>query len=94
MKGVDNIMNTLFEVKAALKTQQQKWLDSTTIWSDFSDDFETGMRQHKEAVEYDFLTENDVVDSIESCDDNADMIDEAEVLRSDCLYDTLKSLDL
>lgn len=87
-------MITLNEVKSALKAQKSAWVKSTTLWSDFSEDFETGMKQHKEAVEFDFLTENDVVDAIEQCEVNSDLIAEAEALRSECLYETLQAIGL
>ena len=87
-------MTNLHAVKEALKAQKATWLNSTTLWSDFSEDFENGMRQHKEAVEFDFLTENDVVDQIEVCDENCDLIAEAQELRSECLYETIQELEL
>ena len=87
-------MKTLNEVKSALKAQKSNWLNSTTLWSDFSDDFETGMRQHKESIEHDFLTENDVVDQIEVCDENSELIGKAMEERTECLFDTIQALDL
>lgn len=87
-------MENITEVKAALEAQKTTWIQSTTLWSDFSSDFETGMRQHKEAVGHDFLTENDVVDQIEASEANAELIDNARDLRSEALYDTIQSLDL
>ena len=87
-------MNNLNAVKEALKAQKATWLNRTTLWSDFSEDFEVGMRQHKEAVEFDFLTENDVVDQIDVCDENCDLIGEAQELRSEILLDTIQALDL
>ena len=83
-------MKTLRELELELKAQKKIWLESTTIWSDFSDDFETGMRQHKEAIEFDFLTENDKTDHFE----NSDLMGHALDLRAEYLQDTIVALDL
>ena len=83
-------MNTLNELELALKAQKKIWLDSTTTWSDFSDDFEIGMRQHTEAVEFDFLTENDKTDHFE----NSDLMGHALDMRAEYLQDTIVALDL
>ena len=85
-------MKTLNEVKQALAAQKANWLASTTLWSDFSTDFEPGNRMHAEAVQHDFLEESDVVDSFQP--DDTDEIGIAEELRSDCLADTLQAMDL
>ena len=85
-------MKTLTEVKEALSAQKAMWLASTTIWSDFDADFEAGNRKHHESVEFDFLTENDVVDSFDP--ENSDDIGVAEELRSECLFDTLQAMGL
>ena len=78
--------------KQALQAQKNTWLKSTVLWSDFSDDFEIGMRKHREAIEFDFLTDNDQCDFFTF--DNEDHIALSLELRSDCLFDTLQALDL
>lgn len=85
-------MKTLSEVKAALSAQKSTWLKSTTLWSDFDADFETGNRMHAESVKHDFLEENDVVDHFET--DDSDDIGVAAELRQQAMEDTLQAMDL
>lgn len=85
-------MKTLAEVKTALAAQKSIWLASTTIWSDFDADFDAGNRKHRESVEFDFLTENDAVDSFDP--ENSDDIGVAMELRSECLHETLRAMCL
>ena len=83
-------MKLLNELELALKAQKKIWLVSTTVWSDFSDDFETGVRQYREAIEFDFLTGNDKTDHFE----NNDLMGQALDLRTEYLQDTIAALDL
>jgi len=83
-------MKTLIALENELNEQKAMWLSSTTLWSDFSEEMEEGLRMHKEAVEFDFLTENDKTDLF----DNDDLMDKALDMRSECLYETLQSMDL
>lgn len=85
-------MKTLDEIRDALARQKQVWLGSTTNWMDFDVDFEVGNRKHRESIEFDFLTENDVVDVFTP--ELSDDIGVAEYLRRECLFDTLQALDL
>mgnify|MGYP003677510084 CR=1 FL=1 len=85
-------MKTLAEVRIAVEAQKKKWLESPISVSDFDAVFENGEAILRGLVEQDFLEENDVVDKFES--DCADIICEAEMLRSDCLADTLQAMNL
>ena len=87
-------MKNINEIELALKEMRKTWLESTTLWSDFSADYETGLRQWREAVEYDFLSINDPVSDIEETEENCDLIADAMEMRSEYLYDTLQSMDL
>ena len=68
------------DVRTVLEAQIQKWISAT--------DFDMF------AIYDDFLEENDVVDLIEDCDKNAELIENAKELRSEALADTLQALDL
>lgn len=87
-------MKTLNELKVALENQKKVWIESTTIWSDFSEDFGVGMCQHREAIEHDFLTENDQTDQFEPDNDDGQLMAEALEIRSEFLHDTIQALDL
>ena len=85
-------MKTLIEVKSHVAAQKELWLNSTVLWSDFDEDFETGMKSHADEVRGDFLQENDVSDLVD--EDYPDIIAYAQELRADALFDTLQALDL
>ena len=85
-------MKTLIEVKKHVEAQKELWLNSTVLWSDFDDDFETGMKAHADEIKRDFLQENDVSDLVD--EDYPDLIAYAQELRADALFDTLQALDL
>ena len=85
-------MITLIEVKAHVAVQKRLWVNSTVLWSDFDNDFETGMSLHAQSVRDDFLQENDVSDLVD--EDYPDLIAYAQELRAGALFDTLQALDL
>ena len=92
IKEKENIMITLIEVKSHIAAQKELWLNSTVLWSDFDEDFETGMKAHADEVRGDFLQENDVLNLVD--EDYPDLIAYAQELRADALFDTLQALDL
>ena len=85
-------MITLIEVQAHIAAQKKLWINSTVLWSDFDDDFETGIKAHADEVRGDFLQENDVSDLVD--EDYPDLIAYAQELRADALFDTLQALGL
>lgn len=91
----NKIASEYHKIINALADQKKIWLASATLWSDFSEDFEDGNRKHREAIEDDFLQENDAVDKVDERDDDlCDVLDAAMELRSECLYETLKEKGL